>query len=83
MRFRLRFYFILFVLPRLEFDTFSLSLSLRCFRFAPDRISQFLSQITCPELDLCGLQSGHYCGRNEYNNNDDGDTHNNNATKNA
>lgn len=50
MRFRLRFYFILFVLSRLEFDTF---LSARYFYVTPDRISQFLSQITCPELDSC------------------------------
>lgn len=42
MRFRLRFYFILFD-TFFRYDIFLLHL---------DRISQFLSQITCPELDL-------------------------------
>lgn len=41
------FYFIC-PLSRLEFDTFFFY-----DIFLPDRISQFLSQITCPELDLC------------------------------
>lgn len=48
MRFRLRFYFILFVLY--------LDWNLTLFFYdilIPDRISQFLSQITCTELDLC------------------------------